>query len=290
MDMRARFWLTTLLCLVSAGCAEVSAPEKPPPPGPGLDISRDYRECETGACRGRVTWSGPRPQAPPFKIFGIAGFGHEEEKERANPHLPIVDEQSGGVAGAVVFLRQVDLAKSRPWFHPSVRLEQSKNVLRIHQGEVEAASAFVRRGDTIDIVNRDPHLHVLRAGGADFFSSPFPDKDKFSSRRMNERGVVELASGAGYFWMSGHLFVDDHPYYTRTDSQGHFVLDKVPARTYQLVCRLPHWEVVKKERDSESAFVHRLFFRSAVESERSVEVVSGRTTESSFSWSLVDFE
>lgn len=252
--------------------------------------SRDYCERDTGSIRGRVVWTGPLPAVPAFKIFGVAGMGTESLKERPNSHVPKVDKSTGGVSEAVVFLRNVDLARARPWDHPPVRVEFSGNLISILQGEARGSIGFVRRGDVIDIVNRDAYLHVLSVNGADFFSLPFPDKDKPSKRRLDTCGVLALTSGAGYFWMSAHLFVAEHPYFAMTDDRGFFELAKTPSGTYQVVCWLPHWEVVKKEREPELGLVHRVFYRTPMEQVVTVEVGPGRVTKHAFTMSLQDFK
>ncbi|MBI3411027.1 MAG: hypothetical protein HY040_22060 [Planctomycetes bacterium] len=290
-------WLSravATLLLMLCGCSEAPCPiiggERGEATSERETASQDYCERETGSIRGRVVWSGPLPSIPAFKIFGVAGMGTESLKERPNPHVPIVEKTSGGVAGAVVFLRNADVAKARPWNHPPVHVEFSRNLISIFQGEAHGSIGFVRRGDVIDIVNRDPYLHVLSVNGADFFSLPFPDKDKPSKRRLDHRGALDLTGGAGYFWMSAHLFVADHPYYTRTDVGGDFLLEKVPARRYELVCWLPHWEITGTERDPELGLVHRVFYRRALERVLHVDVPVQKTAEAEFSLSLKAFE
>jgi hypothetical protein len=65
--------------------------------------------------------------------------------------------------------------------------------------------------------------------------------------------------------MRGYVFVDDHPYYSRTDSRGRFTLPQVPPGRYELVCWLPDWHIARHERDPESSLVTRMFFATPVE-------------------------
>jgi hypothetical protein len=74
-----------------------------------------------------------------------------------------------------------------------------------------------------------------------------------------------LTSGCGYFWMHGRLFVDEHPYYTHTDAEGHFTLPQVPPGEYDLVAWLPDWHEAARELDAETSLICRLTFRPAVE-------------------------
>jgi hypothetical protein len=115
----------------------------------------------------------------------------------------------------------------------------------------------------------------LHGGGANFFTLAFPDPDKPLARRLDRPGLVELSSAAGCFWMRGYLFVADHPYYCRTDSQGRFTLPQVPAGNYELVCWHPSWTEQGHDRDPESALICRLYFAPPVEIVRPVRVQAG---------------
>jgi hypothetical protein len=179
----------------------------------------------------------------------------------------------------VVFLRGVEAQKGKRWDHPSVRLEQRDCQFHIVQGQADSPFGFVRCGESIEMVSRDRHFHSLHAGGAAFFSLTFPDPDQPLTRRLQEKGIVELTSAAGYYWMRAYLFVDEHPYYTRTDSEGRFVLSQVPPGQYEVVCWLPSWRKARHERDPESAIVYRLFFELPVEHRQTVSLDSKQTLE-----------
>jgi hypothetical protein len=114
------------------------------------------------------------------------------------------------------------------------------------------------------------------------FTLMFPERDRTRQRRLEEAGVVELTSASGYFWMRGYVFVLDHPYATRTDGQGAFVLPHVPAGRYEAVCWLPSWEKERHERDPETGDVTRLHFRRPIEREITVEVPAGGASRVEF--------
>jgi hypothetical protein len=192
-----------------------------------------------------------------------------------NPNAPAIASGSGGVAEAVVYLRGLDPRKGKPWNLPEVRIEQRGRRFHILQGKTESHIGFVRRGEAVGMVSRDAFFYSLHAGGAAFFTLTFPEADKPVARRLDRKGLVELTSAAGDFWMRAYLFVDDHPYYARTDSQGRFTLEKVPPGDYELVCWLPSWRVERKERDPESGQVSRIFFGRAVEMVKPVTVKPG---------------
>src|SRR5207302_46204 len=116
--------LTTL-----AGCTE----EKPQDAGrlpavtPASELACDHDPAGTGTIVGRIIWDGPIPSVPGLEVFAdLESHPHIPKREtRANPHAPQVNPQTRGVRQAVVFLRHVDLKKSRPWDHEPVCVEQN---------------------------------------------------------------------------------------------------------------------------------------------------------------------
>jgi hypothetical protein len=206
------------------------------------------------------------------------------------PHVPRVHPASRGIENAVVYLRGIEPDRSRPWDHPKVRIEFHERKLLVRQGDRVSGVGFVRRGGAIEVVNRDSEYHNLHGRGAAFFAVPLVNANHPNERRLTQSGLVDLTCGAGYHWLHAHLFVVEHPYYARTDADGRFTLDQVPAGKYELVCWLPSWRVERQERDPETAIVSRLTWQAPKELVESVRVEVGRTSESSFQWSTRRFE
>jgi hypothetical protein len=147
----------------------------------------------------------------------------------------------------------------------------------IRQGTADGRTGFVRRGDFVEMVSAQDAFHSLQARGDDFFARTFPEPGLSCRRRLDRPGLIELFSGAGYFWMRGHLFVADHPYYTRTDAQGRFTLPAVPPGEYELACWLPDWRPAQRELDADTGQVCRLTFRPALVVARPVRPGPGET-------------
>ena len=210
-----------------------------------------------------------------MKVNAYHNCLHKNPVTCVPPHQPKVHQ--GGVADVVVFLRGVDGARARPWDHAEVSLEFRDRQMRLQQGQITTQAAFVRCGSAIEAVNRDADYHALRGRGADFFGMPLIKTDEPSRRTLLKSGIDELTSGAGYYWQHAHLFVDEHPYYARTDADGRFVLDQVPAGSYQLVCWMPSWIVTRKEIDPETAVIARLVWAPPQEQQLSVHVTPGRS-------------
>jgi hypothetical protein len=282
--------LALLPVLLLAGCGEEpTADTLRPATLPAAGSAFDPATAAT--VRGRVTWAGPLPDVAPLVGWGDPGPNEFLPRKivRKNPNASAVDAASRGVASAVVFLRGVDPARGRTWDHAPVRVVQRDLDFHVLQGDAEVHVGFVRRGDAVTLASEGPEFHVLHAAGAAYFSLPFPDTDWPYRRRLSRRGLVELTSEAGYFWMHAYLFVDDHPYYARTDAQGCFELPRVPPGSYELVCWLPNWHEAAHDRDPETSGIIRVRFRPPVEKAQPVLLGPGQTRDASFSLSADGF-
>jgi hypothetical protein len=232
-----------------------------------------------GRIRGQVIWQGDVAEVAPirFRANQQPGSPALPRQVFANPNRPVVDGATRGVAGVVVYLRGIGPEEGKPWDHPPVTVEMRGRAYHVLQGQADAGVGFVRRGESLTMVSRDNGFYSLHAGGAAYFTLAFPDPCQPLTRELPERGLVELTSGSAAYWMRAYLFVDDHPYYARTDAQGYFTLDQVPPGRYELVCWLPSWEVERRERDPETGQPARVFFRRPVEIARPLEVQPGQT-------------
>jgi hypothetical protein len=69
--------------------------------------------------------------------------------------------------------------------------------------------------------------------------------------------------------------VSDHPYYTRTESNGYFSFEQVPPGKCELVVWLPNWEAGKPIYEPESAIIARHTYAPPYERVISLTVESG---------------
>jgi hypothetical protein len=279
---RARWRCWLLLSLLAAlSCGELSPSTKTDSPSRAGRAGTDFDPTTAGTIRGRVLWKGDIPAVQPFEIMPnpLAGEVLQKKQVRPNPNAPRIDGGSKGLTNAVVFLRGIDPRRGRSWDQPPVRVEQREGEFHVVQGGFDSHFAFVHRGDEIEMVSRDRFFHSLHASGAAFFTLTFPDPDRPLRRTLKEQGIVELTSAAGYFWMRAYLFVDDHPYYTRPDSQGRFVLSQVPPGRYEIACWMPSWVEAGHEREPESGFVARIFFEPPLCRAQSLTVGAGETKD-----------
>jgi hypothetical protein len=247
------------------------------------DIGKSFDASQSGSVTGRVTWKGAIPSPPGFLLCipKEDGTGHIY-KESENPNRPHVNPTTRAVEGAVVFLRDVELNKSRPWDLPPVRVEMKDGQISVVQGDRRGRVGFVRRGEAITVVSPEHMYHVLRARGEAFFSVTLPDPNRPVGRTLSKPGRVELSSGTGLYWARADLFVSEQPYFTVTDVSGRFSLEKVPAGNVQVVVWLPGWEAASQERDPDSTAITRMTYSPPLEQARAVVVTARGNTEAAF--------
>ena len=281
-----------LFLTMVGGCGEdIRQPKSSREPPPSSALSH-FEPTTAGLIHGQVIWKGDIPVVPTLLIRAnpIGGDALGKRQIQPNPNAPVIHPQNQGVGNAVIFLRGVEAAKAKSRTLPPVRVEQRELHLHVLQGDLDSSYGFVRRGDPIEMVSRDSYFHALHVGGANFFTLMFPDPDHPLFRPLKENGLVELTSAAGYYWMRAYLFVDDHPYYVRTDREGRFSLEQVPPGRYEVVCWIPNWQEARHERDPESGVITRLFFQPPVILVQKVELGQQESKEVRVTPSLKDFK
>jgi hypothetical protein len=274
--------LLPLVAALVAGCgseAGETPDASPAPPATGTAFDAG----QVGSVTGRVVWNGPPPAVPTFHhpvpqpdggyAFGIA----------PNPNAQQIDSKTRAVAGVVVSLRGIDPAASRPWDLPPVAVEIGKGTIAVIQGDRRGRVGFVRRGDSFSVSSNDGAYHVLRGRGDAFFSLALPTPDDPVKRTLNNPGRVELSSGTGLFSLRADLFVADHPYFTVTDSDGRFTLDRVPAGRVEVVAWHPGWEKARTERDPDTTLEVRMTYSPPLERVSPVTLAAGGKAEVGFS-------
>jgi hypothetical protein len=269
-----------LILILLSGCGQAESASAAKVAPASSTRHEEFDPQNIGHITGQVTWDGAIPSQEIFETIPNPQAGEllQKKQYRPNPNLPRVDSSTRGVGNAVIYLRGIAPSKCKPWDQPPVRVEQQGAEFHILQGNTDSNFGFVHRGDSMAMVSRDRYFHALHADGAAYFSLMFPEPDRPLERKLEKNGIIELTSGAGYFWMRGYLFVDEHPYYTRTDAQGRFSLEQVPPGRYDLVCWLPSWKKASHDRDPESGNIFRLRFQKPMEVSYSIEVKTNKVS------------
>lgn len=264
-----------MVLLLAVGCDD-TPPVPPDPPGPRADAGSRHDPGSTGTLTGRVTWDGPRPVVPPLRSIEepLTDKPPPPARDWANPNAPRI-AADGGFAGVVVSLKGIDPTRGRPWDHPPLTVELRDQAFHLSNGQ---RVGFVRAGEKLTVVSRQPLYHAVQARGGGFFALTLPEPDQPRGRVLGTPGLVELQSGVGYFWMRAYVVVDHHPYHTLTDTQGRFTLADVPPGEYDLVAWHPSWRVARQERNSESVRVQQVRFEGPLSATCRVVVEPGKTT------------
>ena len=275
--------LFSLMIAAAAGCgSEPPAGAKPAEPAAPVNATA-FVPAACGTITGLVTWVGPVPDVTPVAHIIPRTNGDGYDTRLIVPaNAPRIDRFTRGLAGAVVFLREVETARARPWDLGKVEVELRDSQIAVRQDGRTGRTGFVLRGNDkkneVTMQSAEPVFHVLRGRGAAFFALPFPEPDMPLARTFDACGRVALSSAAGFYWQSAELFVCDHPYYALTDADGRFHFTQVPAGPYDLVAWHPNWVVARTERNPESGLPSRLHYAPPLESSRPVGVSAGRTT------------
>lgn len=276
------------LSLFAAGCGSEPPVAASVPPAPTADAPRDFQPGACGKVVGLLTWTGARPTVPPVTdIRPRPDGGGYDTRVLTHPYAPNIDRATHALSGAVVYLRDVNPARAKPWDLPPVRVEFRDSQIAVTQGDrAPGRVGFVRRGEPVSFRSSEPTFNVLRGRGAAFFALPFPDPDQALERTFDTYGRITLTSAAGFPWQAADLFVCDHPYYTLSGADGRFEFAQVPEGTYELVAWHPNWVSTASERNPETGLVQRVTYAPPLESARSVAVVPGRTVHANANLAL----
>lgn len=275
---RPTLCLLLFCAALAAGCGTEppAVANTPPAAAPAQSLAFDPAAC--GKITGAVTWTGAPPVVAPVLAVGPRADGSGVDV-RMVPlgNAPRIDPAHRGVAGAVVYLREVEVSRAKPWDLPKVEVEFRDSQIVVKQGERTGRTGFVRRGDAFTAASAEPAYHNLRARGAAHLALPFPDPHRPLTRTLDTCGRVELTSASGSYWQAADLFVCDHPYYTVSDPDGRFQFANVPEGRYDLVAWHPNWEIARIDRNPETGQPGRLYYAPPLEAAREVSVARGRT-------------
>ena len=209
------------------------APEKPkttPPPAPPPAKETPKPPAATGGfgvVEGTVRFEGTPPAATPVEVtpghkdIGACGVGATVPNESL-----LVDAATKGIANAVVTLEP--LSGGAP--------AAAKNPVQSNQrGCVFAEHVLiVPSGAQIEFKNSDAVSHNVKAAStlnASFNDNLDPGKSLVKKMEKPERIQIQCSV---HPWMSSWVVVTDAPHYAKTDAQGRFKIENVPAGAYKV--------------------------------------------------------
>ena len=260
--MRTRLLpLFAVLAVLAAGCGSDSPARDDDSAARLATLGAAFDAAKTGRVAGRVVWAGPIPDPPPF-LFAQPrpdGVGLTYQSP-ANPNRPRVDPKTRAVAGAVLFLRGIDPAASRPWDLPAVTVEMGAGKITVVQGDRrDRGLRPSRKSFSAKSVERSSHppargRRVLQphAAGPDRRDAALPVRAAWSYRAAAD------CTGARTYSSRSTLL---HGHRRRVGS----VWNKSPAGRVEVVAWVPGWDVARQDRNPDTTAVSEMTFTPPVE-------------------------
>jgi len=200
------------------------------------------RAADGGSVTGKVIWDGDLPKVCEMDLTSKPDDlktcqCKPDVTVKLSPRL-LVDAATKGVKNTVVTLEGVPADKAKEFPKRDVLIDQKQCEFHPHISWVEVDSL-------VAVKNSDPTNHNLHAkmGDGDVFNVAMPTKDQTIEKKLKEPGIVTLQCDAGHAWMSGYIFVMEHPYIAITDEKGAFSIEGVPPGKYKLKFWHEGWKV-----------------------------------------------
>ena len=288
--MKLRFALLAPILILALGCDGALAVHLPEPAKSIGPVANDRFEARrSGTVAGTVKWVGDVPAIHAVKVYDSRPGDPVKLLGMPHPNAPRVSE-SGELLSAVVYLRGIDLRRSKSVEAISVSVELESKGLSILRDGKRFRATWAPVGSEVRLANRLDGIGGIRARGAEFFSQMFPKRGDSAVRTMDRTGRSTFTSASGQFWAVADLFVSDHPYIANVDESGKFHFDQVPDGEYELVAWHPNWHVAGHELDPETGVVARQSYAPPVESRTVVRVVAGATLDVKLAFVATDFK
>ncbi|MEZ6140152.1 MAG: hypothetical protein R3B84_06230 [Zavarzinella sp.] len=198
-----------------------------------------------------MTWKGDPPVIVP-ELIPPRPYLAEQLLDIPPAFVPQIHENSGGLAGVVVYLEPDPQLNEIAGSFPPLTICSEKTSLRILQiGNPSTQVGLVRQGEEVSLTAFTALQESIRFRNADFFTLKLPTSHEVVPYRMNYPGRVEVTSGSGHFWSGASIYVTRHPFYTITNQTGNFELSGIPAGRYRLIAELSSWEIHNELLDPE---------------------------------------
>ncbi len=270
------FFLVFLMSLLPGAAfaiagTETETPALSTPPGSSSEPSR-YEEAEIpdgGTVTGKVILKGdvPEPRVFPLVLYPFGPFCKKISDGQGNVRLKeFIVGKGGRLSDAVVAVQKV--TKGKPFkpiqakfvaldcmFHPADVPDDEQFFIdedgKLHHEHPNVAVLENHR--SISMINKDPVIHNIQVfqneKGNIILNVPLPVSADPRGGTLNfaqGKRVSQMICGMHEF-MQSWGFVVDNPYYTKTQKDGLFSIDKLPPGTYKITAWHPHFKIMEKE-------------------------------------------
>ncbi len=225
--------LALLSLAFSPGCQQVACTS--PAPGGSSRVQGLFPSSSTppGVIEGRIRLSGPAPVLAPLptspSVTAVCGA--------TIPDLSLVVEQEGALPHVVVALADGTQGPEPASDAPSAVLDQRRCVF-------DPPVLAARAGTSLEVRNQDSLLHNVNAlaGSQQSVMNVALPLEGSRVRRLlpSAPGILQVRCDL-HPWMSASVRTFEHPWFTTTDTSGHFRLE-VPPGTHSVILwhpRLP---------------------------------------------------
>lgn len=187
-----------------------------------LSQQKNAQSKDVGRIVGRVRIEGHFEKPGPLKVY--------KNRDFCGPQVPnqslLVDPRRG-LQNVVLMI-------------PGARRETRENQLRSLVLDNKNC-AFVPHvqvapiGSEILLLNSDPILHDVHArlGFETLFNEGLPTWRQVK-KRLTRTGIITIQCEVLHTWMSAYIVVTSNPYFAVTDERGEFIIEGVPAGTYEM--------------------------------------------------------
>ncbi len=278
-----------LILVLSIGCDSALEDRLPIAPAqPERASHADFDPDRCGALEGRIAWTGERPKIDPLLVSRFTTGKPLVVDQYPHPNAPNISG-SNGLGSALVSLKGIDLARSKPMAPKSVRVELDEAGIMIVDADQRKRAVWLPIGSDVTLVNRIQGIGGIRVRGAAFFGQMFPEFGGTSTRALNQPGWVHFTSASGQYWASADLYVSEHGYVALTDETGQFRMEQVPDGEYDLIAWHPNWHVIAHELDPETGVRARQSYGAPAEIRTRVRITAGDVTSVKLAFSASDF-
>src|SRR5262245_3859366 len=174
----------------------------------------------SGRLVGKVVAAGKHQKPKPLPVFKNRSFCGA-----AVGNETLLVGKDGALRNAVVTLYSAGRAAAAPG---QLILDNKKCAFAPH---VQVAAL----GSEVLLKNSDPILHTVHArlGAETLFNVGLP-RWRQVTKRLDRPGVIRITCDVLHTWMSAAIVVTDTPYVALSDANGAFVIEHLPAGTYEM--------------------------------------------------------
>ena len=176
-----------------------------------------------GSIAGVVHLDGAAPKLPPYPVTKDGATCGKDA-----PNESVVVGKKGALRNVVVFVKDAHAdGKAAPVTGAALDQKQCR-----YTPHVQALTV----GTPVSLMNNDAILHNIHANesGMTVFNVAMPIKGQKVPVPMRKPGLMKLQCDAGHAWMSGWIYVFDHPYFAVTDADGSFTIKDIPPGDHVL--------------------------------------------------------